>query len=64
MTVYVTLTVALEMSRLTHMPDYTSHIKTFHKMYVDVGMVNREKRPKQEWDDIRFAHIAIPTSFV
>ena len=37
--------------------------KTFHKMYVNVGMANREKRPKQERDDIRFTHIAIPTSF-
>ena len=33
-------------------------------MYVNVGMANREKRPKQERDDdIRFTHIAIPTSF-
>ena len=28
-----------------------------------IGMANREKRPKQERDDIRFTHIAIPTSF-
>ena len=33
-------------------------------MYINVGMANREKRPKQERDDIRFTHIAIPTSFV
>ena len=26
-------------------------------------MANCEKRPKQERDDIRFTHIAIPTSF-
>ena len=32
-------------------------------MYIDVGMANCEKRPKQERDDIRFTHIAIPTSF-
>ena len=32
-------------------------------MYNNVGMANREKRPKQERDDIRFTHIAIPTSF-
>ena len=32
-------------------------------MYINVGMANREKRPKQERDDIRFTHIAIPTSF-
>ena len=25
-------------------------------MYVNVGMANHEKRPKQEWDDIRFTH--------
>ena len=29
-------------------------------MYNNVGMANREKRPKQERDDIRFTHIAIP----
>ena len=32
-------------------------------MYINVGMANCEKRPKQERDDIRFTHIAIPTSF-
>ena len=32
-------------------------------MYIKVGMANCEKRPKQERDDIRFTHIAIPTSF-
>ena len=32
-------------------------------MYINVGMANHEKRPKQERDDIRFTHIAIPTSF-
>ena len=32
-------------------------------MYINVGMANREKRPKQERDDIHFTHIAIPTSF-
>ena len=32
-------------------------------MYINVGMTNCEKRPKQERDDIRFTHIAIPTSF-
>ena len=33
-------------------------------MYINhVGMANSEKRPKQEWDDIRFTHIAIPTFF-
>ena len=37
--------------------------KTFQEMYVNVGMANCEKRPKQERDDIRFTHIAIPTSF-
>ena len=37
--------------------------KTFQEMYIDVGMANCEKRPKQERDDIRFKHIAIPTSF-
>ena len=37
--------------------------KTFQEMYINVGMANREKRPKQERDDIRFTHIAIPTSF-
>ena len=41
----------------------TSHIKTFHEMYISVGVANREKLPKQERDDIRFTHIAIPTSF-
>ena len=30
-------------------------------MYINVGMANCEKRPKQERDDIRFTHIAIPT---
>ena len=25
-------------------------------MYVNVGMANREKWPKQEWDDIHFTH--------
>ena len=30
-------------------------------MYINVA--NREKLPKQERDDIRFTHIAIPTSF-
>ena len=38
-----------------------SHIQ---EMYINVGMANREKRPKQERDDIRFTtHIAISTSF-
>ena len=37
--------------------------KTFQEMYINVGMANREKQPKQERDDIRFTHIAIPTSF-
>ena len=37
--------------------------KTFQEMYINVGMANCEKRPKQERDDIRFTHIAIPTSF-
>ena len=37
--------------------------KTFQEMYTNVGMANCEKRPKQERDDIRFTHIAIPTSF-
>ena len=37
--------------------------KTFQEMYINVGMENCEKRPKQERDDIRFTHIAIPTSF-
>ena len=37
--------------------------KTFQEMYINVGMANCEKRPKQEQDDIRFTHIAIPTSF-
>ena len=37
--------------------------KTFQEMYINVGMANCEKRPKQERDDIRFIHIAIPTSF-
>ena len=37
--------------------------KTFQEMYINVGMANREKRPKQERDDIHFTHIAIPTSF-
>ena len=32
-------------------------------MYIKVGMANREKRPKQERDDIHFTHIAISTSF-
>ena len=32
-------------------------------VYINVGMANCEKRPKQERDDIRFTHIAIPTSF-
>ena len=32
-------------------------------MYINVGMANCEKRTKQERDDIRFTHIAIPTSF-
>ena len=32
-------------------------------MYINVGMANCEKRPKQERDDICFTHIAIPTSF-
>ena len=32
-------------------------------MYINVGMANCEKWPKQERDDIRFTHIAIPTSF-
>ena len=32
-------------------------------MYINVGMANHEKRPKQERDDIRFTHIAIRTSF-
>ena len=31
-------------------------------MYINVGMANHEKRPKQERDDIHFTHIAIPTS--
>ena len=37
--------------------------KTFQEMYINVGMANCEKQPKQERDDIRFTHIAIPTSF-
>ena len=37
--------------------------KTFQEMYINEGMANCEKRPKQERDDIRFTHIAIPTSF-
>ena len=37
--------------------------KTFQEMYINVGMANCEKWPKQERDDIRFTHIAIPTSF-
>ena len=37
--------------------------KTFQEMYINVGMANCEKRPKQERDDIRFTHISIPTSF-
>ena len=37
--------------------------KTFQEMYINVGMANCEKRPKPERDDIRFTHIAIPTSF-
>ena len=37
--------------------------KTFQEMYINVGMANCEKRPKQERDNIRFTHIAIPTSF-
>ena len=38
--------------------------KQFYKMYNNVGMASREKQPKhQERDDIRFIHIAIPTSF-
>ena len=37
--------------------------KTFQEMYINVGMANREKRPRQERDDIRFTHIAIPTFF-
>ena len=37
--------------------------KTFQEMYINVGMANCEKRPKQERDDIRFTHIAIPISF-
>ena len=37
--------------------------KTFQEMYINVGMANCEKRLKQERDDIRFTHIAIPTSF-
>ena len=41
----------------------TSHIKTFQEMYINVGMANHEKRPKQEQDDIRFTHIATPTFF-
>ena len=32
-------------------------------MYINVGMANCEKQPKQERDDIHFTHIAIPTSF-
>ena len=32
-------------------------------MYINVGMANCEKRPKQERDDIRFTHIAIPYIF-
>ena len=42
---------------------YKSHKKTFQEMYIYVGMANHEKQPKQEWDDIHFPHIAIPTSF-
>ena len=34
-----------------------SHKKTFQEMYINVN------RAKQERDDIRFTHIAIPTSF-
>ena len=37
--------------------------KTFQEIYIKVGMANCEKWPKQERDDIRFTHIAIPTSF-
>ena len=37
--------------------------KTFQEMYINVGMANCEKQPKQERDDIRFTHTAIPTSF-
>ena len=33
--------------------------KTFQEMYINVGMANCEKRPKKEWDDIRFTHIAM-----
>ena len=40
-----------------------SNRKTFQEMYINVGMANCEKRPKQERDDIRFTHTAIPTSF-
>ena len=40
-----------------------SHRKTFQEMYVNVGMANREKRPKQEREDIRFTHTVTPTSF-
>ena len=34
-----------------------------NEMYINVGMANHAKRPKQEQDDIRFTHIATPTSF-
>ena len=41
----------------------TSHKKKSTKMYTKLGMPNREKQPKQDWNHIRFTHIAIPTSF-
>ena len=31
--------------------------KTFQEMYINVGMANCEKRPKQERDDIRFTAV-------
>ena len=38
--------------------------KTFQEMYINVGMANCEKRPKQERDDIRFTHTGHPYIFL
>ena len=35
--------------------------KTFQEMYINVGMANCEKRPKQEWDDIHIAILFYPS---
>ena len=32
--------------------------KTFQEMYINVGMANCEKRPKQEQDDIRLSTVS------